>query len=134
VIPRDRSLLYPAPVPAWRREGRIACVAVLTERGHVRDICETDADAYGSTNAERVWSRAENVLRDALEGAWLGSVRGVGRAVGLRYVGPVEGDDRADWIDLSADLGALASIYELLGFLTGEDYWPSAPQLVGGAS
>lgn len=126
----DRSLIY-SPAPIWRRAHRLPMLATLTERRAGLQVVD-DVTCAGGTDAERVWGAAEHILRDALEGAWLGSRDGSGRTVALRYSGPVLGDERAEWIDLTADLTALLAVCELLGYLTGYDYdWPWAPSLVG---
>lgn len=130
----DRSLLYDTR-PAWRRDHRIPMLATLSERsaGHGQYACMwDDVTAAGGTDPERVWAAAEGILRDALEGAWLGSSHGAGRLVALRYSGPVLGEEHGEWIELVVDLRALTLLCELLGLLTGYDYnWPWAPTLIG---
>ena len=133
MAPRDRSLLHDSR-PAWRAAGRLPMVCTLTERGY-RDDLEHEVSAAGSTSCERVWASAEHILRDALEGGWLGSSVASGRVVALRYCGPAEGDDRREWVDATHDLNALVLVGALLGFLSGaEGDWPWAPALIGGES
>lgn len=105
---------------------RLPTVAVLTERGTIYD-----AEAYGSTDARRTWGRAASLIDDALGGGWLGS-RVTGRAVGVAYHGPAEGEGR--WVEEVHDLEALALVSDLLGYLTGlSGDWHDATDIVGPA-
>lgn len=118
----------PYHVPAAARP--LPIVATLTTRLD-GGLYADDVTAAGGTDAVRVWSAAAHILRDAFEGGWLGSPYGTGRAVALRYVGPVEGED-AEWIDLTADLEALVLVSALFGYLSGQDGdWPWADSLIG---
>ena len=110
---------------------RLACVAVLTEHGTIY-ACQS-AEAYGSTDVARVWGRAAAVIEDALGGGWLGS-RETGRAIGVAYHGPAEGDEGAPWVQQVHDLAALVLVSELFGYLTGQcGDWHDATDIVGPA-
>lgn len=134
MAPRDHSLILTAR-PSWREAGRLPMLATLSERADgLGSVDEYDVTAAGGTRCERVWASAEHILRDALEGGWLGSSVASGRVVALRYCGPAEGDDRREWVDATHDLNALVLVGALLGFLSGEDGdWPWASDLVGPA-
>lgn len=127
----DRSLIHTAR-PAWRCAGRLPMLATLTERvDALGELDDHDVTAAGGTDSERVWGCAANVLRDALEGGWLGSPYSTGRVVALRYVGPLEGDERAEWIDLAVDLRWLVALGGLFALLSGEGGdWPWAHALI----
>ena len=56
---------------------------------------------------------------------------GCGRVVAVRYIGPREGDERAEWIDLAVDLRWLVALGSLFALISGEGGdWPWAPALI----
>lgn len=138
-----RSLLYSTaptrPVrPWWRAAHRLPTLATLSasrlEAGRrlrwdtdiEEDGVGLDVTAHGSTNAERVWLAAEHILGDAWQGGAYPR-----ELIAIRYAGPMLGDEREPWVELTADLTALGLVCALLGYLTGEDYsWAWAPELL----
>lgn len=135
----DHSLIH-TQRPWWRESLRLPSVSTLSARRLLRASSlrwETpleavergdalDVTAAGSSDSERVWRWTETVLGDAMQGGHQPR-----ELIALRYCGPVLGDERAEWIDLTADLESLRLVGALLGYLTGEDYsWAWAPSLL----